>query len=203
MIVAPATSGAHGIDTWLNLTSPACARLHSAGYAFAVQYLGRLTSVIRDAVLESGLALLAVTTCRKPGWAPSEDLGTRDGADAVTYAQAAGLPEGMTLYLDFEGPGSGALACAAHVDAWAHQVTGAGYVAGLYVGYGVPLTPAELYALAVTTYWHSCSDAPDVAVRGYAMTQLRPPNVHVCGVEVDLDTIHTDGRGETPPWLTA
>ena len=112
----------------------------------------------------------------------------------------------MSLYCDPEGPASTTTAadCVAYVNAWAKSVQAAGYVAGLYVGYGIPLTPQQLYQdLLVTAYWRSCSLVQDVAVRGYQMIQEIPGNQTVLGIKVDVDVIQADKNGDTPPWIVA
>lgn len=201
IVVQPAKDGARGIDCITILDHASAARLVAAGYSFAVRYLGSLTIAERDAILGAGMALLAVGFSRRPGWAPSQALGAADGAAAVAHAKAAGLPPVCTLFCDLEGPSGTGADAAAYVNAWAEPVQAAGYVAGLYVGYEVKLTPSELYALKVTGYWASCSRPQDVAVRGYQMRQDPHANQIVAGVQVDVDVISTDGRGDTPMWV--
>jgi hypothetical protein len=71
----------------------------------------------------------------------------------------------------------------------------------LYVGYRVPLSAAQLYGLKVTGYWHSCANVPDVAVRGYQMTQ-EPPRQPVGGRHpVDVGVVKRDAKGDVPHWL--
>ncbi len=89
------------------------------------------------------------------------------------------------------------------MNAWAKPVADAGFIAGLYVGYGVPLTPQQLYQdLIVTGYWHSLSRVRDVAVRGYQMVQP-PGNQMVLGVKVDIDIVQADKNGDTPMWMVS
>jgi hypothetical protein len=204
--VQAAPSGVKGIDTITPISAAIAAKFRGAGYSFVVRYLGAITAVERDAILNAGLALLAVGYSRRAGWQPSAALGAADGAGAVLHAGQAGFPIGMSLYCDLEGPSSSTTAtdCIAYVNAWAEAVTGAGYRAGLYVGYGIPMTPEQLYEdLKVTAYWHSCSQVQDVAVRGYQMVQQAPGNQMVLGVQVDVDVIQADKKGDTPYWIVA
>lgn len=203
-LVAKAPSGAIGVDTITPFTAATAAKFKAGGYSFVVRYLGSISVAEFDAILNAGLGLLAVGYSRRPGWMPSAALGAQDGALAVTHAHGIGLPKGMTLYCDLEGPSSECHAtdCIAYVNSWAKLVQAAGYIAGLYVGYAIPLTPNQLYHnLDVTAYWASCSRPQAVAVRGYRMTQHYPGNVMVLGVLVDLDTITSDANGDTPMWL--
>jgi len=202
--VQAAPSGAKGVDTIAPFTKDIAARFKAEGYSFVVRYLGALHPIERDAILGAGLGLLAVGYSRRAGWEPTAVEGASDGAAAVVHAREAGLLEGMTLFCDLEGPASSTTAadCIAYVNAWAKPVADAGYVAGLYVGYGVPLTPQQLYQdLIVTAYWHSLSRVQDVAVRGYQMVQQAPGNQMVLGVKVDIDIIQPDKNGDTPRWM--
>jgi hypothetical protein len=204
--VQAAPSGAKGVDTITPFTAQLAAQFKGAGYSFVVRYLGAITTDEMSAILEAGLGLLAVGYSRRPGWHPSASEGAADGAAAVLHARQVGLPESMSLYCDLEGPASSTTAgdCIAYVNAWAEPVQAAGYVAGLYVGYGIPLTPQQLYHdLLVTGYWHSCSRVQDVAVRGYQMIQQAPCNQTVLGIKVDVDLIQVDKNGDTPQWLIA
>lgn len=202
--VQSASSGAKGVDTIATFTPAMAARLKAAGYDFVVRYLGALHPTERDAILGAGLGLLAVGYSRRPGWAPSAALGASDGAQAVAHAQVAGLMPGMTLFCDLEGPASGTTSgdCIAYINAWAAPVVAAGFVAGVYVGYAIPMTPSQLYHdLQVTAYWASCSRPQAVAVRGYMMTQDPHANQIVAGIQVDIDTITADANGDTPRWM--
>jgi hypothetical protein len=205
-IVQPAPSGAKGVDTITPFTAALGAQFKAAGYSFVVRYLGAIASGEVNAILEAGLGLLAVGYSRRPGWQPTAAEGASDGAAAVLHAQQAGLPAGMSLYCDLEGPASTTTAsdCVAYVNAWAKPIQAAGYVAGLYVGYAIPLTPQQLYQdLLVTAYWRSCSQVQDVAVRGYQMIQQIPGNQTVLGIKVDIDVIQADKNGDTPHWVVA
>lgn len=202
MRVEPATPGARGVDTILQFGSSRAAAIKAAGYSFVIRYLGVLTTLERNVILDAGLALLAVTYSRRPSWRPSAELGDSDGLHAVTNARTAGLPEGMSLFCDLEGPGGVGHDVVNYVNAWASRVQAAGYKAGLYVGYGIGLTDDQMYhELKVTGYWDSCSRNVGVAHRGFQMVQESPGNQHVAGIIVDVNHIQTDGEGDTPHWL--
>jgi len=204
LIVKPATNGSRGVDTVTRFSASLAAQVKAAGFDFVVRYLGALTTTERDRILGAGLALLAVGYSRRPGWRPTAEMGAADGVLAVSRARGCGLPSGLSLFCDLEGPAGTASDCIGYVNGWAHVVQDAGYLAGLYVGYGVPLTARQLYySLAVTGYWDSCSINPLVEVRGYQMRQLSPPNQHAFGTLIDIDVIQTDAKGDTPHWLIA
>ena len=196
--------GAKGVNTVATFGSATAAKFKSAGYSFVVRYLGALTAREASVIIGQGLGLLAVGYSRRPGWIPTGPEGKADGILKIDQAENAGLIPGMTIFCDLEGPGGEGLRerCIDYVNEWAAPIQAAGFVAGLYVGYGVPLTPDELYhELAVTAYWHSCSQVQAVAHRGYQMTQLYPPNRTVCGTKVDIDFIQADAKGDTPMWM--
>lgn len=202
--IQPAEAGARGIDCITVLTRASAERLAAAGYRFAVRYLGSLTLAERDAILGAGLAILAVGFSRKPGWMPTAALGDSDAAAAIHHAIAAGLPAGMHLFCDLEGPSTAASSddCIDYVNAWSGAVRAAGYLPGLYVGFGVPLTGAQLFHdLTVACYWHSCSAVPEVAVRGYCMRQDPRADQWIAGIQVDIDVIEPDAMGDVPHWV--
>lgn len=202
MRVERAPHGARGVDTIIDFTASRAKAIKAAGYDYVVRYLGRLTAFERDTILEAGLALLAVNYSRRNGWKPSERTGDLDGLASVGDAAKAGLPSGMTLWCDVEGPSGTAADTIAHVNAWASRVQASGYIAGMYVGYGIALTPEQMYhRLKVTAYWDSCSRNVTVAHRGFQMYQHYPGNVHVGELIVDINHIETDAMGDTPAWL--
>ena len=199
MTIAPLPSGAQGVDTILTFTPARAKALKAAkSYSFVVRYLGALTAAEAQNLHDQGLGISAVTFGGRNGWQPSAQAGTVAGQTAVAHARVAGCPPGMTLYFDAEGPGAGGQALIDHLNTWARVVQNAGYVAGLYVGWGLGLTSTQLYQLAFTAYWKSCSNVPPVAVRGYHMVQQGPPNRYVNGLLVDINTVQADAKGNTP-----
>lgn len=202
MRVERAKTGARGVDTITHFGTTLAAGIKASGYSYVVRYLGALTVAERNIILKADLALIAVGYSRRPGWHPSLDLGDSDGLHAIANARTAGLLEGMTLYCDLEGPSGTSDDCITYVNAWASRVQAAGFEAGLYVGYGIPLTAHQLYwSLKTTAYWDSCSKNPLVDVRGFSMFQHHPPNQKVAGGIVDVNHIEADQKGSTPNWL--
>jgi glycoside hydrolase-like protein len=193
----PATPGAKGVDCVTVLDAGHCAALVAAGVSFAGRYLGHISAAELDAIVSAGLQCTFVAGySRAPGWVPTEAEGQADGASAVAHALALGLPAGVTIWLDLEtwlgGDPEG------WVNAAAKVIQAAGFQAGLYVGYDdVPLSPAALYALAVTRYWKSCSRGPVPATRGFCMVQ-NSPNTWVAGVQVDANVVQDDTLGDVP-----
>jgi len=130
-------------------------------------------------------------------------LGSEDGQNAATNAQAVGLPGGMNIWCDLEGvkPGTPSDDVTDYCNNWYDAVNEAGYVPGLYVGDSAILTGEQLYQnLKFAHYWKSQSEVPTVAKRGYQMIQFFP-SVMVNGVGIDVDMIQKDQEGGVPLWL--
>ncbi len=198
-VTATATVGARGTDSVTLITTAAQAQaLKASGNDFVIQYLGSVTSAIVDIILAAGLAFMPVTYADK--W---------DGPTTVNELKALGLPTGCTVWLDVEGVGAmDPTALKAAINNWATAVQAAGFVAGLYVGSGCPLTSIELYQLKVTRYWHSLSRTVDrngqdsCPACGWCMYQLFP-SVTWGGVWSDVDFIQQDWQGRLPTWVKA
>ena len=187
----PATIGARGFDTITAIGPAQASRLKSAGYDFAVRYLGSLSDMEVKTLNEAGIAVMGVTYG-----------GAFDGAAAVVNArEKAKLPPGTSLWLDLEGQDrhrTGADITTA-ANAWYDTVAAAGYLPGLYVGSGCVLDAGGLYRLKFTRYWRSCSLVPKPSC-GWSCIQLYPPNQVVAGVQIDIDVIESDYRGRVPAW---
>lgn len=208
LVVQPATPGARGVDTVARITHAQALALYAAGYRFAVKYLGHVTPAEVIDLTSAKMAVLFVAGySRRPGWIPTAEMGANDGTLAITHAKELG-GIGTSIYVDFEGPGDPAgisherVDCLLYGNAAAHAIKQGGSPPGVYIGWGMPFTAAELYwSFAFTGYWKSLSQVPDVAVRGYQMIQHNPANQLVCGVIVDIDTIQADHKGNVPQWL--
>lgn len=208
--VQQAAPGLSGFDANTVLTASSAAKLKAAGYAFCIRYVprtaalkkGNLTRAEALIILNAGLALMAVQHVANEGWIPTASLGTSYGSYAATYAaQDAGLPPGMNIWLDLEGvaPGTPAADVIAYCQAWYNAVQAAGYVPGIYVGFGAILTPDQLYnKLSFKHYWRAYN-GPSVATRGYQLVQHT--QVTVAGITIDPDTTQTDHLGGSVLWL--
>jgi Domain of unknown function (DUF1906) len=212
MTVKQAIPG-EGCDVNQQLSGAQAAELVKAGMSFVIRYLprtaalvaGNLTAAEMAAILGSGLNLMAVQHCPEPGWSPSTALGDQYGTFAGQYAKSIGYPAGAPIYLDLETPATTGTAqdaqdCINYVAAWFSAVEGAGYFAGLYIGYGVPLTPRQLYDLPVKSYWSAYNYNDGVATRGLQIVQHVQKTI--AGLLVDPDTIQADELGDLPIWLS-
>lgn len=190
MKVVTLTPGARGIDTVLVLDTAKCLALRAEAVRFVVRYLGSITAHELQTITSAGLACSFVTYAKH--W---------DGPAAVKHLQEIGAPVGCVVWLDVEGVTDDPQTLIARINAWARAIKDAGYIPGMYVGAGCPLTSVELYALVVSRYWHSCSRVTDRDGReaapscGWCLYQLSPPNVKVANVQVDIDFAQLDYQG--------
>lgn len=145
------------------------------------------------AICDAGLILLLVQHCRNPGWIASPDLGRSDGQWAARNAWEAGYEAGCALALDLEGLGNSGSVVAEHVDAWAEEVAGAGYMPVLYVGFQCGLTPEQLWELPRFARYWSDGGPRSVANRGFCCVQH--PSIQIAGVKIDPDYAAPDELG--------
>jgi hypothetical protein len=213
--LAAAPTGTPGFDCNTVLTASSAASFVDAGFDFAVRYVprnfvatpdnaqGNLTTPEAEAILGAGLALMVVQHVASAGWTPSQSLGESYGSYAAQNAQEIGLPPGMILWVDLEGIASGTSpsTTTAYCQAWADQVSAAGYVPGVYIGANTGLSASEIEALPFDYYWQSGSTVPALNQTGYCMVQSISSSYVVAGVAYDLDVVQTDLDGKTPVWL--
>jgi len=168
-----------------------------------------LTFAEGTAILNAGLALMVVQHTRPEGWAPTGDLGTSDGAYAVKYATEVGLPQGINMWCDLEVVARGTTAAdvIAYCQEWYKTVNAGGYVPGLYVGYGIVLSAAQLYSdLSFQHYWSADNVQVGVASRGYQLVQREQVKLKTVTPDsqdryFDPNFTQTDDLGGTPIWL--
>ena len=210
--VQQAPAGLSGFDVNAVLSATAAQNFKDAGYDFCIRYIprtealaaGNLTNTEASAILNAGLALMAVQHVALPGWAPAADLGTAYGTYAATYANdVVGLPTGMNIWCDLEevAKNTAAADVIAYCQAWYTAVNAAGYVPGLYVGWGVILNGEQLYNdLSFQHYWRAYNADVIVATRGYQLIQKVQKTLN--GTDFDPDTTQTDNSGGTVLWLS-
>jgi hypothetical protein len=208
--IQAAPAGLAGFDVNQPLTAAQALGFKNAGYAFCIRYVprtpdlqaGNLTNAEAVDILSAGLALMPVQHVALPGWAPTTNLGTMYGNYAATYAkQVVGLPPGLNLWCDLEGvaPGTTAQNVVNYCQAWHYAVHSAGFVPGIYVGYDVVLTPAQLNdELSFQHYWRAYN-GPEVATRGFQLIQQLEKKLN--GIEFDPDVAQVDELGDSVLWL--
>lgn len=210
--VQQAPAGLQGCDVNQVLSARNCQQLLNAGYQFAIRYLPRnssdesgcLTNDEALTILNSGLALMAVQHVAPSPWTPSGSLGTQYGSFVAQYAaNTVGLPPGMNIWLDLEGiSGVASSDVIDYCQNWYAAVFNAGYVPGVYVGWGTELSSKQLYDdLSFQHYWSAYNNDTEVATRGFQLIQATNVPVDGLQVEVDPDTTQNDNLGGACLWL--
>lgn len=204
-ISEPVKPFARGIDTVTRLQTDDCRWLLRNGFEFVVRYLYGSWPMEPDeakTILCSGLGLITVTPSRSYGWEPDQDSAKVDSQKTLDALSKLGLPR-HTVYLDYEGADGPIHSVAKWIDDWSWAVTQAGFEAGLYVG----RSPAQLsssgmwYRPYITRYWRSGSSVPTPDHRGWSMQQLRPLDIRMGPIDVDVNIVEKDHKGETPTWV--
>lgn len=201
MIAAPARS-AKWVDTSVPVSADVCTSVRARGYAGVVRYVPLprnspawdISAAELQRLTLGGVQVLLVQHSRSPNWRPALCSGSDDALIAISSARLVGYPDDAHLYCDCEGPHATTAEMTAYLNAWSTSVLAAGYRAGLYVGYGVPLDGDQLYELpGFTSYW---SDAGHrhVSRRGCAMVQ--GGEVHIAGTLFDENDLAPDALGE-------
>jgi hypothetical protein len=216
-IVQAAPPGLKGFDANTTITASIADAFVQKGYRFCVRYVGRtqmasydLTSTEAKTILNAGLALMVVQHVLNPGWSPTADLGQTYGANAAKFTKQIGVPPGVNVWCDLESVSGDASAAdvAAYCNAWYDEVAAAGYVPGLYVGYGAGLSASQVYSmLKFSHYWGAYNlNADEVpAVRGLQLKQEVGTGGTIGGLTTetyDDDVTMTDQLGGTALWLT-
>jgi hypothetical protein len=187
-------------------------KIANAGYAGVIRYVplpendpaGDIDAVELNAIIGANLGLLLIQHVygdrQGDPWDPATKDGTASGQAAVASARQAGYAAGAHIYLDLENIDGTTKATTVYANAWAAAVTAGGFLAGLYVGFDVPLTPDELYDLPdFNTYWSADGDIQAVSRRGYAVKQ--GAGIEIGNVTFDPDIVAPDHEDETPVWM--
>jgi Domain of unknown function (DUF1906) len=221
--VQQATAGLSGFDIDLILSAAQAQDFKNAGYDFCIRYIPRtadlalrtttnLTNTEASAILNAGLALMAVQHVANEGWAPTAALGTAYGNYAATYAsEVVELPQGVNIWCDLEVVAlhTDAADVIAYCQAWYNEVNAAGYVPGLYVGFGIVLTADQLYNdLSFQHYWRAYNAEVGVATRGYQLKQRDALKMNSVTPDTgdntfDPDITQNDSKGDAVLWLSA
>jgi Domain of unknown function (DUF1906) len=206
--VVKCPAGVLGFDLNKKINRADAKQFYADKYRFCLRYLTRgsdheahsdLTEDEADAILDAGLALMAVQHYAGDGWVPSVALGAQYGRRAASNAAQAGLPEGVNVFLDLEGIKQGTTAAdvIAYCNAWFDAVQTGGYETGVYVGANCILSSDELYwELHTKHYWKSGSKVPDITQRGYQMVQ------YIKKGQIDRNVTMDDNFAHGVMWLT-
>jgi hypothetical protein len=204
-IVVEPVGAAILFDCFAPVTRSEAAAMRACGFMGVVRCLDTLTAPELQDLLAEDLGVLVYQAAHGGPWSPTATLGQADGVRAVAKAKAVGYGLGATIYNDLEDC---VLTCtAADVAGYANAkfdvVEQGGWHQGEYIGFNVPVTSAQLYSMFHSkTYWHSGSNVPDVATRGYAMRQWLM-DITYRGMRIDLSLAEPDKLGGSPYWMRA
>lgn len=214
MRLITATPNAVYCDTDTTLTTPMCNLLLSHGIRGVWRYLSALTSAEVAIILSSGLELFFVNFAHDAGWKASTAGGVVDAQRDLARLAALGIPQGVHVAFDCEGPAAGIPALSNHLGSYANNVAASKFLPALYVGQGALLSSAQLFSLPFVLYWASCSrlvDAANIAQVpwcGYSVQQGRPFEVVLddgagTKVTIDYDGVIQDFNGRLPIGVAA
>jgi hypothetical protein len=213
--VAPLPGVSIGLDLTTRLNKVSARQYYNKNFRFVVRYVGRddgsttyvdLNQEEGQAIIDAGLGVVQHPLAE--GWRPTRDLGIRFGSAAARLCGGAGLPVGVTVWLDLEGVAHGT--AAQHVidycNACNDEVAAVGYIPGVYIGANPGLSADQLYwDLRIASYWRGAASESagvpaDIPHRGYQMTQRI---TGAAGSEVDRDVIKTDNFNTAVQWCVA
>ena len=214
--VQSAPAGVKGFDANTPISAAAAQAFYEKGYRFCVRYVGRvqmasydLTAAEAKVILQSGLALMVVQHVLNPGWSPTAELGAQYGSNAARFSKQIGIPPGVSVWCDLESVAESTAAAdvIAYCNSWYDQVAEAGYVPGLYVGYGPGLTAQQLYEdLKFKAFWGAYNVNSDQVPsrRGWQLKQSEGTGGTIAGISTesyDDDHTLTDALGGAVSWL--
>lgn len=214
MRLITATPNALYCDTDQTLTATACNLILAHGIRGVWRYLSALTPAEVTLILASGLELYFVNFARAAGWQASAAGGLADAIRDLDCLKGLGIPLGVHVAFDLEGPAPGIPAVINHVTAHANKLIVADVIPALYVGEGALLSSVQLMALPSELYWSGCSileDAAGIAQVphcGFAVVQGTPSEVVLdygagTKVTIDYDYVKSDFEGRLPIGVAA
>lgn len=199
LVARPADPGTYAVDSLafsIGATAGEATALAQNGVGAVFGYLGAMNHERLAHVHDAGMAMMPVTFG-----------GRLDGDAAAAQLHALGIPPGVHVWLDVEGPpifamGAGLIP---RIAAWCTAVRNAGYVPAGYIGSPQPLTSEELWKLPFKLYWrgqgsirdrYNALAEPDC---GWCMTQSFP-SFKKAGVLVDAEIVGQDYHRRAPVW---
>lgn len=206
MIVRPVGElGAKCADTLSAITPWQAQKLADDKFEGVFVYAQVVTRATIDAVLGAGMWVGFVLEGLAASTVPTADLGRGMAANGSARLRSLGVPRGVTVFSDLENPGHPPDAWIAFADAAADATRAAGDVPGHYVGDGLGLTSAQLYALRGERYAKGASrivdanDPPQLAepVCSWCWVQGFPMDVRHAGsgLTIDIGAVWRDYRG--------
>jgi hypothetical protein len=155
-------------------------------------------------LLAAGLLVGLLVTSPPPGYQPSASLAQEKYQAAIEHFVGLDVPETTSVLADLETMGGAPADRTAYTNGAAAVITSARFDPAGYIGSGVGLTSAELYALAVNRYVKGLSRVTDAAgalaepACGWVGYQVYPGNQRSkSGVLVNFGILGTDYEGRS------
>ena len=197
--------GSRWADTIAHITAAEAAALVADKFTGVFLYAETVTQADIDNALGAGLDVAFVMYSPSPGYQPSAQLGTQMATAACAALKKLSIPATVCLFVDLETMGGAPTDKIAHANAAADVIAAQGFTPGGYIGAGVGLTSAQLFALHVVRYWKSGSRVEDATgalaepACGWCVVQGMPFDYQVPGggPEVDLDVVWQDYKGRS------
>jgi hypothetical protein len=204
-MLSTAADGTKGFDCNQVLTPLQVQSFLEDGYKFAIRYVPRVNRAAYDLthdeaqmILDNGMGVGVVQHVAGEGWDALAEKGRLYGTTAVEQMTDIGFPKGMCVWCDLEGvnPTDSDQQVIDYCDEWYRAVNGAGFNAGLYVGWRTLLSGVQIHNLPFRHYWSAFNLNIDEvpSVRGVQMKQEKEKVAH--GVRFDPDVASADLIGD-------
>jgi hypothetical protein len=196
--------GSAGVDTTEVITPAIAAALRAEGKRWIGRYALSVTAVEVGTITSIGLGLVLFSYGRQSDF--SAATGAGDATAIIDHLKVIGVPLGgmLTIILDLETPTGATIAALKEYEAaFAGAIAATGCTSGVYLGAGLMMTSAELYALKATRYAKSGSrivDSQGNAAEpqcGYVLVQGLPFDQPCGGAEVDFEIAFQDFEGRS------
>lgn len=198
-------------DIFGPVTAAQAKALAADGFRAIGLYAAVVTAETLAACLDAGLGIFWVLEGLASSTVPTAALGESQARTSIARVRALGSLAGATVSSDLEGTQGTPAAWTAYADAAAHATSQLADIPAAYVGAGIGLTSAELYALAAVRYGKGASRVLDrywayaEPACGWSWVQGNPVNwKHPgSGLTIDVGVLWPDYRGRSFTLLTA
>lgn len=211
MNLITAAPGIRAFDCYGPVTAPQAKALFADGFRAAGLYCAVVTAETLAACLGAGLGVHWILEGLSGSTVPTAALGEGQARTSIARVRALGSLAGATVSSDLEGTGRTPDAWTAYADGAANATSQLGDLPAAYIGGGIGLTSAELYALAAVRYGKGASKVLDrygayaEPACGWSWVQGNPVNwKHPgSGLTIDVGVLWPDYRGRSFTLLTA
>jgi hypothetical protein len=202
--------GTRAFDVFGPVTASQAKAMADDGFRAVGLYAAVVSADTLAACLGAGLGVWWILEGLGGLTVPSAGLGVKQAWGGIVRVRTLGSIAGATVSSDLEGTQGTPDAWKAYADAAASATSQLGDLPATYIGGGIGMTSAELFALAAIRYWKGASKVLDrygahaEPACGWGPVQGMPVDwKHPCGLEVDLDCLWPDYQGRSFTLLVA